>query len=64
EIPIATATPLILVLSMGSMVNSFIMGLIAGKASQSTTAAGFIHAAALTAVSLAALATTFAYIGM
>ncbi|MEL9939445.1 MAG: type II secretion system F family protein [Ignisphaera sp.] len=64
KIPIATATPLILVLSMGSMVNSFIMGLIAGKASQSTTAAGFIHAAALTAVSLAALATTFAYIGM
>jgi len=64
RIPITVATPLITVLSIGSMVNAYIMGLIAGKSSQSTMAAGFIHSAILTAITTAALTITFTYIGV
>jgi flagellar protein FlaJ len=63
KIPISAVTPMVLVLALGSLVNSYIMGIIAGKASQTTIAAGFKHAIILTAVTVATLAATFIYIG-
>jgi hypothetical protein len=47
----------------GAIFNSFIMGLIAGKASQATLAAGFIHAAILVALSTAVSTATLLFIG-
>ncbi|MEM3975880.1 MAG: type II secretion system F family protein [Desulfurococcaceae archaeon] len=64
RIPIATVTPLLLVLSLGSLINSYIMGLIAGKASQATMAAGFQHAIVLTLVTVLTLSVTFTFIGV
>jgi len=64
NIPIATATPLLLVLSLGSMVNAYVMGIIAGKTSRTTVAAGFLHSIILTAITTVALTITFAYIGL
>jgi flagellar protein FlaJ len=63
KIPISAVTPMVLVLALGSLVNSYIMGIIAGKASQTTIAAGFKHAIILTAVTVATLTATFIYIG-
>jgi len=63
KIPVEAATPLILVMMTGAIFNSFIMGLIAGKASQATLAAGFIHAAILVALSTAVSTATLLFIG-
>ncbi|MEM0490467.1 MAG: type II secretion system F family protein [Ignisphaera sp.] len=64
NIPIAKLSPLLLVISLGSIVNSYMMGIIAGKASQTTIAAGFLHATILTTVSTIATLATFIYIGI
>lgn len=64
KIPIAQLAPLLLVISLGSLVNSYIMGIIAGKASQATIAAGFIHASILTIITTATTLATFTYIGI
>ncbi|MEM4681949.1 MAG: type II secretion system F family protein [Ignisphaera sp.] len=64
NIPIAKLSPLLLVISLGSIVNSYMMGIIAGKASQTTIAAGFLHATILTTVSTIATLATFMYIGI
>lgn len=63
NISLATAAPLLLVMGLGNIVNSYIMGLIAGKSSQATVAAGFLHAAILSTVSAAALIATLTYLG-
>ncbi|MEM0037501.1 MAG: type II secretion system F family protein [Zestosphaera sp.] len=54
--------PLIGILSIGSLLNSFIMGLVAGKSSEMSVAAGFKHAALMTAVTTATVLGTLAYI--
>lgn len=54
--------PLIGVLGIGSMINSFIMGLIAGKSSEMSVAAGFKHAALMTLVTAATILFTLAFI--
>lgn len=63
RVSIASVSPLVFVLSVGSLINSYIMGIIAGKASQATVAAGFIHAAILTLFTAAVLTATLTYIG-
>lgn len=63
KIPIAAVTPLVFALCVGSLLNSYIMGLIAGKASQATVAAGFFHSIVLVLVTVATITATFAYIG-
>jgi flagellar protein FlaJ len=64
RIPVTLTTPLLLVLSIGCIINAYIMGLIAGKASQTTIAAGFLHATMLTIITTIALIVTFTYIGV
>jgi len=64
KIPVAIATPLVFVLAMGAVVNSYIMGLIAGKASEATVAAGFLHAILLETVTALSLLITFRLIGV
>lgn len=64
RIPIAVMTPLVLALSLGSLINSYIMGLVAGKTTESTLAAGFRHAILLSAATTLTLTVTFAYIGL
>ena len=64
RIPLTAVVPMVTVLALGSLVNSFIMGIIAGKASETTVAAGFLHAAVLTLVTLVTLVATFTYIGV
>ncbi|ADM28478.1 Type II secretion system F domain [Ignisphaera aggregans DSM 17230] len=51
NIKLTAVAPLILILSLGAAINSFLMGIIAGKVSESTVAAGFKHATILTTVS-------------
>ncbi|MEM0262619.1 MAG: hypothetical protein QXN17_08230, partial [Nitrososphaerota archaeon] len=63
NISLATATPLLFVMGIGNIVNSYIMGLIAGKSSQATIAAGFLHAAILSTLSATALIATLTYLG-
>lgn len=63
NISLATVAPLLLVIGLGNTVNSYIMGLIAGKASQTTIAAGFLHASILSIVSAASLVVTLTYLG-
>jgi flagellar protein FlaJ len=60
--PAEAVAPLIGVLGVGSMINSFIMGLIAGKSSEMSIAAGFKHAALMTLVTAATILFTLAYI--
>jgi flagellar protein FlaJ len=64
RISVTLTTPLLLVLSIGCIINAYIMGLIAGKASQTTIAAGFLHATMLTIITTIALIVTFTYIGV
>jgi len=64
KIPIEAATPMVFVLALGSLVNAYIMGLIAGKASEATTAAGFFHSIVLTLITVASLTAAFMYIGV
>lgn len=63
NISLAIATPLLLVMGLGNIINSYIMGLIAGKSSQTTVAAGFLHAAMLSIVSAVSLIATLTYLG-
>jgi len=60
--PAEAVAPLIGVLGVGSMINSLIMGLIAGKSSEMSIAAGFKHAALMTLVTAATILFTLAYI--
>mgnify|MGYP001626366221 CR=1 FL=1 len=60
--PPEAVAPLIGVLGVGSMINSLIMGLIAGKSSEMSVAAGFKHAALMTLVTAATLILTLTYI--
>jgi len=60
--PAESVAPLIGVLGVGSMINSFIMGLIAGKSSEMSVAAGFKHAALMTLVTTTTLLFTLTYI--
>ncbi|MEO3994013.1 MAG: type II secretion system F family protein [Desulfurococcaceae archaeon TW002] len=60
--PAGAMAPLIGVLGVGSMINSFIMGLIAGKSSEMSVAAGFKHAALMTLVTSITLLFTLTYI--
>ncbi|MEM0026494.1 MAG: type II secretion system F family protein [Ignisphaera sp.] len=62
NISIASAAPLILVMLLGAILNSFIMGLIAGKASEATLAAGFKHATILVLVSAISSLATLIYL--
>lgn len=64
NISIASVAPLVFVLAMGSIINSYIMGLIAGKASQATIAAGFFHSSILTLFTAIVLTVTFMFIGV
>ncbi|MEM2025812.1 MAG: type II secretion system F family protein, partial [Desulfurococcaceae archaeon] len=64
RIPLTAVTPLVFALAIGSLINSYIMGLIAGKASQTTIAAGFFHAIVLTLVTVGTITATFMYIGV
>jgi flagellar protein FlaJ len=64
RVPVTVATPLIFVLAMGAVLNSFVMGLIAGKASEATLAAGFLHAILLEVVTGVSLFTAFKLIGV
>ncbi|MEM4895989.1 MAG: type II secretion system F family protein, partial [Ignisphaera sp.] len=63
NISLEIATPLLFVMGIGNIVNSYIMGLIAGKSSQATIAAGFLHAAILSTLSATALIATLTYLG-
>jgi flagellar protein FlaJ len=49
---------LILTLSLGAMINSYMMGLIAGKVSSLTVAAGFKHAVIMTLITILTILTT------
>ena len=60
--PAEAVAPLIGVLGVGSMINSFIMGLIAGKSSEMSVAAGFKHSALMTLVTAITILFTLAYI--
>lgn len=53
---------LILTLSGGAVVNSYIMGLIAGKVSQMNVAAGFKHSSILTLLTTAVIILTLTYL--
>ncbi|MEM3912775.1 MAG: type II secretion system F family protein [Desulfurococcaceae archaeon] len=64
KVPVSAVSPMVLVLSLGSLVNSYIMGIIAGKSSQTTVAAGFQHAIILTVLTLITLTITFMFIGV
>jgi len=50
-----TMAPMLLVLGLGTLINAYVMGLVAGKTSEMSIAAGFKHA---TLMSLIAAATT------
>ncbi len=63
NIKLSAVAPLILVLSLGSMINSFIMGIIAGKVSEGTIAAGFKHATILSSVAAATAIATLTFLG-
>ena len=63
KIPLQSVAPLVLVMMLGALVNSFMMGLIAGKASQATLAAGFMHATILTVVSASTSIVTLMIVG-
>jgi len=63
RIPLPTLAPLVFCMVMGAMVNAYAMGLVAGKASKATLAAGFLHASLLTVVAAAASLATLAYAG-
>ncbi len=63
NISLAVVTPLLLVMGLGNIVNSYVMGLIAGKSSQTTIASGFLHAAILSTVSAISLVATLTYLG-
>ncbi len=52
-----------LLLSLGSILNSWLMGLVAGKIQDQTLAAGFMHSSILTVVTLVTLAVTMKNIG-
>jgi len=60
--PAEAVAPLIGVLGVGSMINSFIMGLIAGKSSEMSVAAGFKHSALMTLITAVTILFTLAYI--
>ena len=45
-----TMAPLMLILNLGTILNAFIMGLVAGKTSEMSVAAGFKHSALMTLV--------------
>ena len=64
NISLETAAPLVMVIGLGNIINSFIMGLIAGKASQTTIAAGFLHSAILSIISALSITATLAYLGV
>lgn len=61
RIPIVYMTPLVLTLAVGCFLNSYLMGLVAGKAISSTMAAGFLHTIPLTIVTTVALNISLAY---
>lgn len=63
NISIASAAPLILIMMLGAIINSFMMGLIAGKASEATITAGFKHATILVLVSAATSLITLSFLG-
>lgn len=64
KIPISAVAPMLMVLTLGSLINSYIMGIVAGKASQATIAAGFFHAIILTIITTITLIITFTYVGL
>lgn len=64
KLPLATVAPMVYVLAEGSIINAYIMGIVAGKASQTTIAAGFLHATILTMISIAVLLATLSFIGV
>jgi len=64
KLPLATVAPMVYVLAEGSIINAYIMGIVAGKASQTTIAAGFLHATMLTMISIAVLLATLSFIGV
>lgn len=64
KLPLTAVASLLIILALGGIINSYIMGLIAGKASQAIVAAGFIHSTILVAVTVIALTFTFAYVGL
>jgi len=63
NIKLSAVSPLVLVLALGTIINSFIMGIIAGKVSEATIAAGFKHAAILSIVSASTILGTLLFIG-
>jgi flagellar protein FlaJ len=63
KVSVQSAAPLIAVMMLGGVVNSFIMGLIAGKASRATIVAGFMHSTILVLVTMISSLATLAYIG-
>ncbi len=56
--------PMITSLSIGSYINSAIMGIIAGITSEQSISAGFKHIIAMTLITIAASAVTLFYIGL
>ncbi len=54
--------PLIGILGVGSVINSFVMGLVAGKSSEMSISAGFKHAAVMSLVTSITVLGTLAYI--
>ncbi len=56
--------PLIAVLSAGTLINAVIMGLVAGKVSELSVAAGFKHAAIMVVLSTITILVTLALIGL
>ncbi len=56
--------PLIMVLSAGTLINAVIMGLVAGKVSELSVAAGFKHAAIMVVLSTITILATLALIGL
>ncbi len=49
----ASLAPMMLVLSLGTIINAFVMGLVAGKTSEMSIAAGFKHSALMTLIATA-----------
>jgi len=63
RVPLPALAPLVLCMVMGAIANAYAMGLVAGKASKATLAAGFVHASLLTVVAAVASLATLAIAG-
>jgi len=63
RVSLSALAPVVLYMVVGAIINAYAIGLIAGKASKATLAAGFVHASLLTVVAVAASLATLTVVG-